>query len=192
MTDLICVVCALKPGAADSTFTWDETNPLADKHCPVCKSSATVAVAVFQRFAAVRASAKAKPQVPTAPAGAASAVSREAQLRSADVVARHIAEHEARTTSKTLNESHKWAGHVNALRRLLRASAVLADAESWWDGHHFYNVTSWSPETSLTIAAEHLDYVVIRLVNKDKSSRDVTFYINLDDEGMVEVGAVTK
>jgi len=201
MVELICVVCALKSDASASAgvFQFDETNPLAARTCPLCSSSATVALEIFKRFALSRAdTTKAKPS----PVGAPNKLNAERwplppvgekePIRSSDVVARHIAETDARATSKILNESHKWQSHVDAVRSLLRRGTPdCVNADVWWDGFHFYMLHSWSIEAG-SHTPDTLDYVTIRLCSKDKGYKDVTFYINAEDEGFTEVGEITK
>lgn len=191
MTELICVVCALKADAdaTSGVFQFDESNPLATRACPRCASSATVAVDIFKRFAAARGEqAKTRPAkaIDNSSGTTATSPSPEAQAqRARDVVDKHIAS----TTASLLRDSHKWQGHVDALRAMLRRSVVLAPADLWWDGYHFYHEHSWTPEAG-HISAEQYDYCVVRLINKNGDYRDITFYINLDDEGLTEVGDV--
>lgn len=182
MKELICVVCALKADAATqgSIFQFDDSNPSTARTCPVCSSSATVAVDIFKRFAAARATQdKTRP----APVGAAKAVAATPPPTASAAT---------QSGPQLLRDSHKWAGHVESLRKMLRRAVNLHMVNDWWDGYHFYNLHSWSPEYSNSILESHYDFVAIRLINKNGDSRDVTFYLDLEDEGLTEVGEVTK
>lgn len=181
MAEYICITCS---NAGVDEYTFESTTLIP---CPRCTSSAVVPLRLFMAYAKVKDASVAKQN-------ARSAAKNHEPLASpsADVVTSPATPLTATATppaSQVSEYGGRWELHVAAVRAMLLRNKLDSVAQ-WWDGYHFLKSTSF--DTLPGPGLGYSDYYVLRLINKNRAVREITFYFNGEDEGMTEVSDEIK